>query len=108
MRSMTKSLLVVDDAGSAWTAHKSDQTDYNVYTALAPAVVERLAGELCRSIPELAAHMNPEITREKWCKSTSDQILYAIQRAGILFNVNNVSKKVLRTPMVLLSSTTPT
>ena len=87
------SARVVDDAGSAWTAHQSDQTDYNVYTALGPAVVDRLSGELLSFYPELAAHMNPEITREKWCKSRAIQILYAIQRAGILFNVNNVSKK---------------
>ena len=87
------SARVVDDAGSAWAAHESDQTDYNVYTALGPAVVDRLSGELLSFYPELAAHMNPEITREKWCKSRAIQILYAIQRAGILFNVNNVSKK---------------
>ena len=84
---------VVGDAGSAWTAYHRDQTDYNVYTALAPAVVDRLSGELLSFYPELAAHMNQEISREKWCKSRAIQILYAIQRAGILFNVNNVSKK---------------
>lgn len=87
------SARVVDDAGSLWTAHESDQTDYNVYAALAPAVVERLAGELLSFYPELAAHMNPEITRERWCKTRAIQILYSIQRAGVLFNVNNVSKK---------------
>ena len=87
------SARVVGDDNTAWTAHQSDQTDYNVFTALAPAVVERLARELLSFYPELAAHMNPEITREKWCKSRAIQILYAIQGAGILFNVNQVSKK---------------
>lgn len=87
------SARVVGDAGSAWTAHRHDQTDYNVYTALAPAVVDRLSGELLSFYPQLAAHMNQEISREKWCKSRAIQILYAIQKAGILFNVNNVSKK---------------
>ena len=87
------SARVADDSGSAWTAYQSDQTDYNVYTALAPAVVERLARELMSFYPELAAHMNQETTREQWCKTRAIQILYAIQGAGILFNVNQVSKK---------------
>ena len=87
------SARVADDSGSVWTAYQSDQTDYNVYTALAPAVVERLARELMSFYPELAAHINQETTREQWCKTRAIQILYAIQGAGILFNVNQVSKK---------------
>ena len=102
------SARVIGDAGSAWTAHERDQTDYNVYTALAPAVVDRLSGELLSFYPQLAAHMNQEISREKWCKSRAIQILYAIQKAGILFNVNNVSKKTPRTQMVLRLRITPT
>jgi hypothetical protein len=88
------SARVITESGSKWTAHENDQTDYNVYTALAPAVVERLAGELLSFYPELAAHLDEEkLTRERWCKTRAVQILYAVQQSGILFSVNKVTKK---------------
>lgn len=82
------------ETGSKWIAHKSDQTDYNVFTALAPAVGQRLAQELLSFYPDLAAHMNEEgISRERWCSTRALQILYAIQKSSLLFSVNKVTKK---------------
>ena len=74
------SARVIGDAGSAWTAYRHDRADYNVYTALAPAVVDRLSGELLSFYPQLAAHMNQEISREKWCKSRAIQIFMPFRK----------------------------
>ncbi len=73
---------------ATWTAVKSDRNNLDVYVALGTSVVERLANSLQSFYSPLAAAMaKGDSDREKWCKSRAVQLLYAVQRSGVLFTV---------------------
>ena len=72
---------------ATWTAHKSDKNNLDVYVALGTSVVERLAGFLQSFYSPLAASVAGNSDREKWCKTRAVQLLYAVQRSGVLFTV---------------------